>query len=155
MNLLQILVKNAICPKLIRRGRHIILIEVPELGIRFVSSHNYLKGNEYDLAEQFDVPYTKDYFPEKCISQSFYDYNGNLPTVEFFKNFDYTSNEYLELLNFIKANEQKPWNFQQRLFFHFDEKLKILVKCIACFLKQCFSFQFELKKQLKNVRLKT
>jgi hypothetical protein len=41
----QILVANAICPKLIRRGRHIILIEIPEFDVRFLSSHNYLIKN--------------------------------------------------------------------------------------------------------------
>ena len=57
-----------ICPRLIRKGRNIIILEVPELHVRFIASNNYICGNEYNLAKQFNVTFDPDFFPEILIS---------------------------------------------------------------------------------------
>ena len=149
MKLLQILVDNAICPKLIRRGRHIILIEIPEFGIRFVSSHNYLKGNEYDLAKQFNINCNRYYLPEKLLTRNRLNLNFNLNSKNDKFYFDLESNEsdYNDYLNLVRECED---NFQTTICFYFDQRLQILISAIACFLKECFTFQLKLKTKLKN-----
>ena len=150
MTVHQILVANAICPKLIRRGRHILLIEIPEFGIRFLSSHNFLKGNEYNLADQFHIPYKKHYFPEKLLRREYFNFEGSWPSNNLFSDFDSTIEDQTNLLDFLEENKTKYWNFKAELFHHFDQKLQILVHGMITFVKDSLSFQFDLKNSTKS-----
>ena len=57
MSLLQSFVRNGFCPSMVRQGRKIILMEIKDLGIRFLRSNSYFDYNEYELAKLFDIEF--------------------------------------------------------------------------------------------------
>ena len=64
MTLLRISLEANLCPNIIRKGKNIILLEIQ---IRFPSSNKYVVGNEFFLAQQFGIKFTKKLFPEAFI----------------------------------------------------------------------------------------
>ena len=103
MTVLKLFVDNGICPKLIQRGRNIVLIEVPELSLRFLSSNNYLKGNEYELANQFGLDYELNFFPNKFLCLENFNYEGAIPPAEYYSSFE--SSDYDSLRDFLKKRK--------------------------------------------------
>ena len=58
---MKILSLNGITPSVLRNDSRIILIEVQQIGVRFLSSNNYLKGNVYEMGTQFDILFNINY----------------------------------------------------------------------------------------------
>ena len=71
-------------PELVRKGRQIFVLEIKQLGIRVLSSTSYISGNEYEIAEQFNVPFEKIFFPHSFVAKENLLYNGVLPYNFFF-----------------------------------------------------------------------
>ena len=67
-----------------RKGRNILLLEIEELSIRFLATNNYVKGTEFELANQFNISCTEFFFPENFIFRKNFDYIGERPSAEFF-----------------------------------------------------------------------
>ena len=66
-------------PEVIRKGRHILLLEIKQLGLRFLTSSSYLEGDEYEMAQQFDCQFEKHFFPFKFLSKQNFHYIGTIP----------------------------------------------------------------------------
>ena len=147
-------VDNGICPRLIRKGRNIIILEVPQLHIRFIASNNYVSGNEYDLGKQFDISFVPQFFPEILISKNNFEYQGTVPKVANFYNFNYSESLKTEIALYV-SNLQCPWNFRQQMLIHYDQKIQLLLFSMLRFITQSFDFQFKLdgysKKMLKPI----
>ena len=59
MTILKALVDHGICPQIVRKGKHIVLLEISELNVRFLNSNNYLVGSEFEIAKQFEINFEK------------------------------------------------------------------------------------------------
>jgi hypothetical protein len=44
-----------LAPHVVRNGRKVFLIEIQELGIKFLRSNNYFDGNVYQIAKLFKI----------------------------------------------------------------------------------------------------
>ena len=117
-------VDHAICPRLIRKGRNIIILEVPELQIRFISSNNYVSGNEYDLAKQFNISFAPDFFPELLISKNNFKYEGKVPEVMNFYHFNYSESLKKEIAVYVSSLQGCHWNFRRQILIHYDQKIQ-------------------------------
>ena len=62
MNLLNSFVLYGFAPHVLRHNGKILLIEIKQLKICFLSSNAYLNGNEYQISKQFDLIYDQYYF---------------------------------------------------------------------------------------------
>ena len=93
MALTNLFLGNGICPKLIRRGRNILLLQIVELDIRFLASNNYVSGDEYSLAKQFNIKFETQLFPKNFLSKENINYRGKIPPEHFFFSFNDSANE--------------------------------------------------------------
>jgi hypothetical protein len=59
MYLLKGFLDHGFLAEVIRKGRHILLLEIKQLGLRFLTSSSYINGDEYEIAEQFGLLYKK------------------------------------------------------------------------------------------------
>ena len=116
-----------ICPRLIRKGRNIIILEVPELHVRFIASNNYICGNEYNLAKQFNVTFDPDFFPEILISKQNFQYDGKVPEIHNFYHFNYSESLKKDVALYVKSLQSSRWNFRRQILIHFDQKIQLLL----------------------------
>ena len=65
MYLLEAFIKFGFCPQVLRSGRKINLLGLQEINLRIISTNFYFSGNEYQIADMFEVQYNRVYFPSK------------------------------------------------------------------------------------------
>ena len=100
---------------MLRNDSRIILIEVQQIGVRFLSSNNYLKGNVYEMASQFDIFFNINYLPKYFLQKANLSYIGTVPPKEyFFTEFD-TDQERSQKDKFVTDFGLKTWNFRKEL----------------------------------------
>ena len=89
MTLLKAFLDNGICPNVIRKNSNIMVLDIPELSIRFINSNNYLSGDEYEIATQFDIHVqNRIYFPQRFLLPTNLDYSGTIPDLKYFETFE-------------------------------------------------------------------
>ena len=123
---------------------------MPQLHIRFIASNNYVSGNEYDLGKQFDISFVPQFFPEILISKNNFEYQGTVPNVANFYNFNYSESLKTEIALYV-SNLQCPWNFRQQMLIHYDQKIQLLLFSMLRFITQSFDFQFKLDGYSKKL----
>ena len=147
MILLRCFLRNGFCPKIIRNGRKILVMEIKNLGLRFLTSNAYFNCNEYELGMQFNLSFDRLFFPKKFCNIIHFDYIGPLPPKElFFSSLDSKDERRKKesfLQNFSKNN--RVWNFQKELIHFADQKLFLLTLSCLKFLQDCFEFQNTIK----------
>ena len=79
-----------------------MLLEISEVNVRFLASRNYVNGNVYDLAEQFNIKYEREFFPEKFISSKNYDYVGSIPSIDHYLSFNDSPKIKTEIESFLR-----------------------------------------------------
>ena len=84
-------------PEVIRKGRQILLLEIKQLGLRFLTSGSYIDGDEYQIANQFNCIYDKHMFHFKFLAKENFDYVGDIPNLNFFLSKFDSQLEYLLL----------------------------------------------------------
>ena len=151
MLILNWFVNQGICPRLIRKGRNIIIIEVPELHIRFIASNNYVSGNEYELAKQFNISFVPEFFPELIISKENFGYEGKIPKVDNFYHFNYSESQKKQVTLYVSSLKTSRWNFKRQILIHYDQKIQLLLLSMLRFLSQSFHFQYELNANCKKI----
>ena len=138
---MKILSLHGITPTVIRNGSTIILIEVQQIGLRFLSSNNYLKGNVYEMATQFDIVFSTNYFPKLFIKKTSINYVGYIPPREYFiTEFD-TDCEKYEKDKFITHFGSNNWHFIKEFIAFSQQKLFLLTMSYLKFLNEFFCFQ--------------
>ena len=148
MVLLNAFVRNGFCPTIVRDGRKIKLMEIKHLGLRFLTSNAYFNNsNEYELANQYGVKFQQVFFPNKFCTIENFDYDGEVPTLQFFlssldsKEEKKLKTEYVSDLNKIDYK----WNFKKELEQFCEQKLFLLTCACLKFIKDSIEFQLELK----------
>jgi len=172
--LLHIFTSVGICPNVLKRnGNLLLVIEIVEANVRIVSSNNYIPGNEFDLADFFDISYIPHFFPYQflvrqshsdtepfCIqignhnmSYSFnWNYNGPRPDFKYFLLQSDTKKTHKEKLIFYQKIAD-PYCISKELQIHADLKLHLLSTAMMHFLKESFQFQQNIHIDLQNESL--
>jgi G:T-mismatch repair DNA endonuclease (very short patch repair protein) len=131
----------------VRKGRKILFLEIKELQLKFIVSNSYLDGNEYQIAEQYEIIFEKHFFPIHFNRNSNYNYVGDVPPLEFFLLFNDTSKERKEKEQFVSTlkSQQYIWQFEKEIVRFCDENAWLLTICCLRFIKECFNFQISLQ----------
>ena len=129
-------------PEVIRKGRQILLLEIKQLGLRFLMSSSYINGDEYEIANQFNCIYEKHMFPFKFLAKENFDYIGNIPNLHFFlSTFDSQLELEAKIQFFESFDKTKSWNFKEELLAHFHQKIYLLSLSFLKFMSECIEFQ--------------
>ena len=129
-------------PEVIRKGRQILLLEIKQLGLRFLTSSSYIAGDEYQIADQFNCSPKKHLFPFKFLAKENYDYQGKIPDLNFFLSTFDSESERAEKEHFYETyDKNKIWNFKEELLIHLNQKNFLLSLSFLKFLEECFEFQ--------------
>lgn len=139
--LLRLFSQYGICPEILKRNNSIILLELKDCGIRFLPSNNYIQGDEYSLADQFDIHYTKYFFPVQLLQHENINYYSNIPEKTYFQT-DSINQEALD--NFYEDQKDSKWNFQKELLTFLKQKSFLFVLAMLKFLNEFFIFQLSL-----------
>ena len=138
--LLSAMLQIGIAPKVVRNGQKVFLLEIEELGIKFLRSNNYFDGNEYKMASLFNIAFEKNFFPARFQNVI---YKGDIPNESFF--FEFTDSKEIReekikfLTNFKKNNS--TWEFSKEILKYSEEKLNILSLAFLKFIEESFLFQ--------------
>ena len=151
MCLLKAFIRNGFCPSVIRKGRKILVMEIKVLGVRFITSNLYFNGDEYDVANQYEIKFNRCFFPLDFIQIQNFDYEGLLPDLKYF--FSALDNEIIkkekeDYCNLLTIQNYK-WNFQKELTTFCEQKLWLLTLSSLIFIKDCLSLQDNFEKIYK------
>lgn len=142
MTLWKAFIDIGICPNVIRNGKNIMVLNIPQLNIRFLNSNNYLTGNEFEIAKQFEITHiSRIFFPLRFLLPSNMKYSGKIPTIQYFENFSDCEEITISKKNFIKQYGNKKWCLVDELLKFTDQKLSLLAFTMLGFTQETFSIQ--------------
>ena len=143
MGLLKLFVEHGICPNVLRRGNSILLLEIKECNLRFLTSNTYIVGNELQLINQFNLPMTKIFFPHTFLDENSSAYVGSTPPMAFFTSQFNSAEENQAIASFWHSiGNNESWNLKKELFESTENDLVILTSSMLTFLKESFEFQY-------------
>ena len=129
-------------PEVIRKGRQILLLEIKQLGLRFLTSGSYIAGDEYEISNQFNCSLEKHMFPFKFLAKENYQYNGEIPDLNYFLSTLDSNLEQAAKKHFYEMyDKNKTWNFKEELLTHLNQKIYLLSLSFLKFIEECFEFQ--------------
>ena len=148
MILLNAFVRNGFCPTIVRDGRKIKLMEIKNLGLRFLTSNAYFNNNEYELASQYDIKYEQVFFPKKFCTIENFDYEGEVPSLQLFISSLDTTEDRTKKTNYVALlqNTKYKWNLKKEIQQYCEQKLFLLTLSCLKFIKDTIEFQVELRK---------
>ena len=151
MGLLKLFVEHGICPNVLRRGNSILLLEIKECNLRFLTSNTYIVGNELQLINQFNLPMTKIFFPHTFLDENSLAYVGSTPPMAFFTSQFNSAEENQAIASFWHSiGNNESWNLKKELFESTENDLVFLTSSMLTFLKESFEFQYILHCSLQN-----
>jgi hypothetical protein len=145
VTILKAFLRQKLKPDVIQKGREIYVLEIPGLKCRFVNFTHYMSGSFYELAANFNIPYSPIFFPECWNETKNYFYNHDLPPLCDFYLFDDTVSTRRQKQNYYKML-QKPWNFFEKLHETARNDLKIFTNVCLYFVQICFDLQKDIAK---------
>lgn len=147
--ILKSFVKLNIIPTVFQEGNQISFLEIPSLKIRFVTMNSYISGSLYDLANQYNINFTRSYFPTAWNTPPFYNYVGNIPKLKDFLNFADTDQEIAFKKDFW-FQLKPPYNFNINLIETTRSQSHIFAQCCLAFLRQGFELQDLIRNYVTN-----
>ena len=154
MGLLKLFVEHGICPNVLRRGNSILLLEIKECNLRFLTSNTYVNGNELELINQFNLPITKMFFPDSFLNPNSLSYVGSTPPLTFFISQFNSVTQNKAISSYWKSIANKTdWSLKKELSASTESDLLILASSMLTFLKDTFEFQLILHSSLQNETL--
>ncbi len=143
MTILRSFLKNGFCPVIVRNGRKILVLEIKALNLCFITSNAYFEGNEFELANQYDLIFDQHFFPKQFLLPNNINYEGKVPDIQFFHSISDTEKEIHMKKKFVKLllKDKYKWNFQKELLIHCEQKVLLLTLSCLKFLEDCYSLQ--------------
>jgi len=141
MVLLKGFIDNGICPNVVRKGREILLLEIPHMSIRILNSNNFIKGNEFEIAQLFNFSNKPIYFPYKFLIPENLNYADAIPDFLYFHNFSDSSEILLMKRAYHEDHQKNIWKLSNELLSYSDIKLLLLTKTMCEFVKECYTLQ--------------
>jgi hypothetical protein len=122
-----------------------LLIEIPELNIRFLRSNSFLPYDEYNLKNIYNLQIDYLFFPESYNLPGFINYEGGIPHLQYF--LQITDNDILiaEKTVYVEMKKNHKWNFIRELEAFCETKLHILLRCSLQFILQSLNLERDLK----------
>lgn len=136
---------------MVRDGRKIFVLEIQDLGIKFLRSNNFFEGDEFQIAKMFEISHTKTFFPHRLNNIN---YQGNVPDIKLFLDFKDSDETRKEKHNFVdnRKRQNSKWCYEKELIFYVEEKLRLLSLSFLTFLKESFNLQNELQIELNDAK---
>lgn len=150
MIVLNAFIEFGICPKVIKRGGHILVLEIKEHGLRFLSSNSYLIGDECKIADQFQIEFDELFFPLNLLCVSNFDYVGPIPGINNFVNILDSKEDIAKKVLFRQCYHHKDWYFKKEVLMYFEQRLFLLTLSLLKFMREIFEFQNTLKVSLQD-----
>ena len=141
--ILESLLDLGLAPEIVRNGKNIYLLSIPQIQVKFIRINNYLSGNEFDIARQFNIDFELHFFPDKLNNCDHINFEGEIPDLNFFLNFSDSSFVRKAKGDFINRfkESQNLWNFKYELFTDADYKVSLLTKSCMKFIESCLKLQ--------------
>jgi len=122
----------------------ILVIEINDVNVRIVSSNNYVPGDEFELANFFNIDYDEHWFPYNILSVESLHYYGPIPTFTDFILHTDNENRITKKKLFYNSKQKftkKAYCLSKELIIHADLKLWLLTSAMLQFLKESFELQ--------------
>lgn len=134
------ILKRGISPYKIMKSNHIFSLEIRQANIKIVDSNNFVQGNEYEIADLHEIPYTRLFFPTNL---NFIDLENlsYLPNNEVFFNFNDSKSIRQQKIDFYEKEKNNIWNFKEKLASFSYQKAILLCQSICCCIQNCFDLQ--------------
>ena len=141
--ILESLLNLGLAPEIVRNGKNIYLLNIPQIQVKFIRINNYLSGNEFDIAKQFNIDYELHFFPDKINNLDHVDFEGEIPDINFFLNFSDSTLMRKANADFINRFKESHnlWNFKKELFTNVDYKVNLLTQSCMKFVQSCLNLQ--------------
>ena len=152
MTLLNAFIRNGFCPEIVRNGRHIMVMEIKPLGLRFLSSKSYFEGNEFQIAKQYNLKFDYTFFPQKFFQSQNILYQGEIPDLSYFvSNLD-SPDVHQQKIDYVNnfREQNYVWNFQKELLQYAELKNLLLMLCSLHFIEECLRFQNQIKSLIQD-----
>jgi hypothetical protein len=137
---LQLTLKHFQNPDLIQKGRKILLIELPGVKVRFINFSSYIQGSLIELAAQFEVPRPFHFFPNCWNNKKNYHYEGKVPDLNDFFEFNDTENDR-KLIALFYQTLSSMWSFTDQLIENCRTNCLIFSEVCLKFTKMCFNLE--------------
>lgn len=98
--------------------------------IVIVDSYNLLSDKLHTLSHSFGLDVVKGHFPHKFVNKNTFNYEGNIPSIEYWESID--NKEY-------KALHNNSWNLKKECLNYLDKDLISLYKIMDTFNKYVFT----------------
>ena len=150
INVLNALTANGISPKIIKKNRNILLLDIKEANVRFVDINNFhgpatLKTMSGSTGLKLEHPF----FPHNLTKDNF-NKVGPVPDLEFFLEFNDTTDEKLEKQEYLQMlhNSNAEYSCRTQGLQHCREKTILLATFALDYVKEAFNFQAQVAQQL-------
>ena len=130
----------------IRDGRKVFVVEIKDLSIQFLRSNNYFQGDEFKLANMFEIPNKKIFFPYRVKHHEECNQIPNLKDYYDFKDTETQREEKRSYVHELKQNNSN-WIFDKELVFYAEEKVRLLSIAFLKFIEESFILQTQLKEE--------
>ena len=149
--LLDALLSEGFCPKVIRQGRRFKLLSIEELNIKIIPSYNYFLGNEFTIAHLFDLKFEEIFFPVSMLKAHNLNFLGKMPSLEMFlSKFDSPKSIEAKKKFYERRKANKKWSLLKELVIYSELKLQLLALSVLTFIKESMDFQEKLQINLKR-----
>ena len=130
----------------IRDGRKVFVVEIKDLSIQFLRSNNYFQGDEFQLANMFEIPNKKIFFPFRVKHHEECNQIPNLKDYYDFKDTETQREEKRSYVHELKQNNSN-WIFDKELVFYAEEKVRLLSIAFLKLIEESFILQTQLKEE--------
>ncbi len=133
------LLENGIMPNVVGTSR-LWLIEIPQIGVRFISSLNYFHDSVLSQAKRMGIE--PCFFPKRLNKKKYFDFEGKAPNFEDF----FCAEDSEEVIKdkksyFKKINHRIPWNFRDSLKQFCEFRLHVISRTNLKFISDAFALQ--------------
>lgn len=132
------------------KGNRIHSMDVKQLEAKFLNSNNYIQGDEYQIAQEYNIAYERIFFPQNINFDVWKEYCGEVPNQSYFNNFDDSEEIRTEKEIFCFKQKNKQWIFMEQLGSYSAQKVFLLCKAICSFSRNCFEFQKNLMEDVDD-----
>lgn len=122
------------------KDRTIISIKVLQ-SLRFINSEFYFENSYKELNQMFNVFDDSYFFPNACISSNWLNYNGTIPELKYFIEFEDGTSDIEEKKKFLELKQNINWIFSEEIKKNSFRKVYILAKACLNFVTECISLQ--------------
>ena len=147
--ILKSLLRNGIIPEVVGNPR-LMLVEVQQLGWRFINSINYLETRVHDLAQKLDI--NNFFFPMKWNKRTCFKYVGKPPHRDDFFNAEDSEAIVTAKNAFFSQNvlSTNIWSFETALKDCVKFRLDVIEQSLLNFLRDAFACQDLLHNQFQE-----